>query len=213
MSPIAASSQSSNGSSPATGRKRLLDRPLARKIAARYTKKFWGDWLPFTSRISPKILARFSGMMNPDDFARGIADTPVEQLEAAMQSPLRSVVLDEVVSRMENEFAPERAGDLDAIFHFLITGRPDGGNDEYQLTIRNGTCVNSKTLSEEPKIVLTLDAVSFLQLVTSVTNGVNLYIGGKLKIDGAMLMGTRMTNMFNIPGASPAPVAPSPVAS
>lgn len=191
-----------NGSPSANARTRLLDRPLPRKLMANSTKKFLGDWLPLTGRVSPKILKRLSGLMNQDDFATSIAAMPDENLEAMVQSPLRSVILDEIVSRMEGEFLPDRAHGLEAVFHFLISGRPGGGNDEYQMTIDGDTCVTSKTLDAEPKITLTLDAASFLKLVTGVVTGVDLYIGGKLKIDGAMLMGTRIVNMFNIPTAA-----------
>lgn len=202
MANVSATTSSINGNPPANARTRLLDRPLPRKLMANSTKKFLGDWLPLASRVNPKILKRLSGFMNQDDFAVSIAVMSDENLEAMVRSPLRLVILDEIVSRMEGEFMPERAHGLEAVFHFLITGRPDGGNDAYQMTIANDTCVTGKTLDAEPKIVLTLDAASFLKLVTGVVTGVDLYIGGKLKIDGAMLMGTRIVNMFNIPTAA-----------
>lgn len=199
MSPVSASPISSNGGSPAAVRHRFLDRPVPKKLLTRYSSKIWDDWLPIASRISPKVISRFSGLMNSEDFARSIAGTSDETLAVAMQSPMRGVVLDEVVKRMEIEFLPEKAYELDAVFHFLLSGRSDGGHDDFQMTIREGTCVASKTLSEEAKVTLMLDAVDFMRLVTGFVTGIDLYVSGKLKIDGAMMLGTRVASMFNIP--------------
>jgi len=190
----------------------MLERFRLKAIVARNAKHAWGVLLPVTSRVSPKMFAKVAGSMSPEDFARIIAETPDSRLEAAMQSKMRGVVLDEVIRRMETEFKPERAQDLDAVIQFEITGRPDGGSDLFQLTVRNGTCVTSKTITEDPKVKIVLDAVIFLKLVTGIEGGTDLYIGGKLKIDGAVMLGTRITSMFNVPDATPKSRGLRPVA-
>lgn len=172
---------------------------LRQRLFARYSKHFWTKIVPITNRMSPKMIARFAGSMGADEFAQIVAQASDEQLETAMQGRLREVMLDEIVSRMEDEFAPERADDLEAVIQFDLEGRPDGGADSYQITITNNTCATTKGTPVKPTVTVTLGAADFLKMTTGVVNGVNLYLTGKLKMDGAMMLLTRLTTVFNIP--------------
>ena len=145
-------------------------------------------------------------MMSPAAFARGIAKVPDKRLAGAMRSRLRYVVLNAVFSRMEKEFVPERAEGLDAVYGFDITGRRDGGVDSYQVVVRDRTCKAGRALGEEPRVKLTLDGVQFLKLVTGVESGMDMYLSGKLKFDGEMLLLNRLASVFRIPNAAARPV-------
>lgn len=195
---------SADSSSP---RRSLLARLLPKRWLARSAKQMWGPLLPVASRLSPRMISRFSAMMDNDDFARAVAATPDEQLEAGMQTKLRGAILDEIVRRMQIEFMPDRADKLDAVIQFELTGRPDGGSDVYQIQIKDGTCTVGTGFTDAPDSRIVLDGVDFLKMATGVVSGIDLYIGGKLKFDGGMMMLTRLTRMFNIPSAVEQPVA------
>lgn len=160
--------------------------------------------LPVVSRLSPRVLSSISSLMDTDDFARIIAETTDEQLEAGMQTKLRQVIIGEIVSRMKDEFVASRAGDLDAVIEFEIKGRPDGGVDTYQIRVANSTCevATGKAFAETATSKIEIDAVNFLRMATGNVSGIDLYIGGKLKWDGGMMMLTRLTRMFNIPNVA-----------
>lgn len=193
----------------------LLARLLPKKLIARGASQMWGPMLPMATKLSPKMLARFSGLIDNEDFARIIADTPDEQLEAGLQSKLRGVIFDEIVNRMQEEFIASRANDLDAIIEFQVGDRPDGGTDIYQVRIKDAKCetAKGKAFGETATSTIEVGAVDFLKMSVGVVSGIDLYLGGKLKWDGGMMMLTRLTRIFNIPElpkdakASPAPAA------
>ena len=142
------------------------------------------------------------GQVDAADFARSVAETPLHELAEGMNGELRGQVLDEIFSRMEHHFDPKKSADVDLVINFTITGKPDSDPDRYQVVIRNDVCKTGKELTEEAALGLTLDAVDFLRLVANLTNGMNLYIGGKLKIDGSMIVATRIAGLFAIPDGS-----------
>lgn len=185
----------------------MSERTLRQRFFARYSKHFWTTLVPIANRMSPKLLSRFAGGLGPDEFAQIVSQATDEQLEEAMQGKMRGVMLDEIVDRMEDEFQPERADNLDVVIQFNITGLPDGGHDTYQLVIRDNTCATSKGASAEPSVTVIVDAVNFLKMTSGVVTGVDLYLGGQLKMDGAMMMLTRLTSIFNIPTPEAAPKA------
>lgn len=189
--------------------KTIAQRLVPKSLTAYFAKQMWGPMMPMASRLSPKLLAKFSALMDTDDFAAAVASTTDENLAAGMQGPLRDVVLGEIINRMKTEFMPSRAKDLDAIIQFEITGRPDGGTDIYQVRIQNASCDVAKGAGFDgaPASVIMVDAVDFLKMAVGVVSGIDLYIGGKLKWDGGMMMLTRLTRMFNIPSATPAQAA------
>jgi putative sterol carrier protein len=134
------------------------------------------------------------------EFARSIAGTPDEQLAEGMRSELRPQILDEVFRRMADHIRPERARGSDAVIHWRITGRPDGGEDHYEVVVQDGSCTLSEEPVKEPRITFTLDGVDFLKLVTGNANGPVLFTTGKLKIQGDIMLAARVAGMFSIPG-------------
>ncbi len=142
--------------------------------------------------------------VEPAQFAAAVAATPDHELAEGMAGAIRGQVLDEIFRRMEEHFDPSKSKKLDIAIHFNLTGAPDGGTDFYQVIVRDNTCAVGKENTEKPKLNLTLDAVEFLKLATGNANGMNLYIGGKLKVDGNIILATRLEGLFMIPEAAPA---------
>lgn len=196
-------------------RRPLIERIVPKSLIAKSAGQMWGPMMPIASRLSPRLLSRFSGLIDTDAFAQAIADASDEQLQAGMDTKLRDVVLDEIVRRMKDEFVAKRAGDLDAVIEFVVDGRPDGGVDIYQVQIKDAKCETGKgkVFAEKATSTIEVGAVDFLKMATGNDSGIDLYIGGKLKWDGGMMMLTRLTRIFNIPElpkdgkATPAPAA------
>lgn len=142
--------------------------------------------------------------VDPAEFAAAVARTPDHELAEGMASVVRTQVLDEVFRRMEAHFDPSKSKKLDIVIHFELTGRPDGQADRYQVTIRDNACKVSKEATDDPGLTLTLDAVDFLKLATNNANGMNLYIGGRLKVKGNLILATRLQGLFFLPDAATA---------
>jgi putative sterol carrier protein len=142
--------------------------------------------------------------VDPAQFAAAVAATPDAALAEGMSGPIRSQVLDEIFNRMEEHFDPERSKDLDLVIHFALTGAADGGSDSYQVTIRDDACKVAKELTETPEITITLDAVDYLKLATDNAKAMDLYLNGKLKVDGNLIIATRLQGLYTLPKAATA---------
>ncbi len=133
-----------------------------------------------------------------EDFARGIGGTSDEKLRQGVEGPLRDQILGEIFRRMEEHFKP--GSGQDAVIHWKITGRPEGGEDTWEVVIADGRCTSSGELTAEPRATLKIDGVPFLKLVTGNANGPMLFMSGKLKIEGDLMFAAQIQSMFTIPG-------------
>jgi putative sterol carrier protein len=141
------------------------------------------------------------GAVSAEQFASLVAKATDEQLAEAMSGPNRELALREIFARMAEHLDPVRAKGQDAVIHFQIAGRPDGGHDEYEVVVRDGKCTVSETPSEEPRVTLNLDPVGFLKLVTNRVSGPELFMTGKLKIEGDLMYAPQIPSLFRVPSA------------
>ena len=138
---------------------------------------------------------------DPKQFAQLVKSTPDDKIAEVMQSDLRGTVLGAVFGRMPSLFRADRAGSTNAVIHWNITGRPDGGADTYEVVIENGTCQVPETPERDPKLSLTLGPVEFLKIVTGGANPVMMFMTGKLKAKGDLGLAANIANLFDIPKA------------
>jgi putative sterol carrier protein len=118
-----------------------------------------------------------------------------------MQSDLRGKILGEVFNRMPSLFRADRAGSTNAVIHWNLTGRPDGGVDTYEVVIENATCHVSEPPERDPKLSLTMGPVDFLKIVSGGANPVMLFMTGKVKAKGDLGLAANIANLFDIPKA------------
>jgi putative sterol carrier protein len=139
--------------------------------------------------------------VDPQQFARLVKSTPDTTLAEVMQSDQRGKILDAVFTRMPGLFRADRAGATNAVIHWNITGRPDGGTDTYELAIADGTCTLSESAERDPKLSLTLGPVDFLKVVSGSGNPVMMFMTGKLKAKGDLGLAANIANLFDMPKA------------
>jgi putative sterol carrier protein len=139
--------------------------------------------------------------MDPKQFAQIVKSTPADQIAAVMKSEQRGKILDTVFHRMPTLFRADRAGSTNAVIHWNVGDRPDGGVDTYELVIENGTCTLSPSPERDPKLSLTLGAVDFLKVVSGNGNPVMMFMTGKLKAKGDLGLAANIANLFDIPKA------------
>jgi putative sterol carrier protein len=142
--------------------------------------------------------------VDPAAFAKVIADTPDDQLQAGMTSENRPLVLEEIFKRMEEHFDAEGAKGTEAIVDWKIWDRPDGGYDHWRVEIAGGACrVHPDPPAEPPaRVTFKVKPVDFLKLVTGNASGPQMFITGRLKIDGDLMFAARVQGFFKIPTAS-----------
>jgi putative sterol carrier protein len=137
-----------------------------------------------------------TGAVDAAQFARSVATTSDAELAAGMRSELRGQILDEIFKRMEEHFRAEKAQNVDAVVHFHIT---EGGEDRYELVIRDGSCAVNHPPTGDPRVTLTVDGVSFLKLVTGNASGPELFLRRRLRIKGDLVFAASVPGMFRIP--------------
>ncbi|WP_229398933.1 SCP2 sterol-binding domain-containing protein [Micromonospora okii] len=137
----------------------------------------------------------------PKEFAQLVKSTPDSKIAEVMSSDLRGKILHEVFSRMPSLFRADRAGSTNAVIHWNITGRPDGGTDTYEIVIADGSCSVNETPQHDPKLSLTMGPVEFLKIVSGGANPVMMFMTGKLKAKGDLGLAANIANLFDIPKA------------
>ncbi|WP_349879605.1 SCP2 sterol-binding domain-containing protein [Micromonospora sp. HUAS YX12] len=139
--------------------------------------------------------------VGPKEFAQLVKSTPDAKIAEIMSGEARGKILSEVFNRMPTLFRADRAGSTNAVIHWNITGRPDGGTDTYEIVIENGTCTVSETATRDPKLSLTMGPVEFLKIVSGGANPVMMFMTGKLKAKGDLGLAANIANLFDIPKA------------
>ncbi|MET7469203.1 SCP2 sterol-binding domain-containing protein [Micromonospora sp. NPDC005686] len=139
--------------------------------------------------------------VGPKEFAQLVKSTPDAKIAEVMSGESRDKILSEVFNRMPALFRADRAGATNAVIHWNITGRPDGGTDTYEIVIENGTCTVSETATRDPKLSLTMGPVEFLKIVSGGANPVMMFMTGKLKAKGDLGLAANIANLFDIPKA------------
>jgi putative sterol carrier protein len=130
-----------------------------------------------------------------------VAGATDRQLEELMASEARKDILDDIFRRMSEHVDGDRAGDVTTVLHWKIYDRPEGGYDHYEVVLEGGTCTVSESPGREPAITLKLKPADFLKLVSGHASGPTLFMTGKLKLEGDVMLASRLTSMFHIPKA------------
>ena len=148
----------------------------------------------------------FEGI-DPSQAATAVGSATPEQLEEGMRGEMREPILAQIFSQMREHIKGDAAAVHDAVVHWRIGGREDGGHDLYEVVIRAGSCEVREEPTEQPRVTLSIDAAHFLRLVTNNANGPELFMSGQLKIEGDLAFASMMPALFRIPKASPPPAA------
>jgi putative sterol carrier protein len=130
-----------------------------------------------------------------------VAGATDQQLEELMASEARKDIVDDIFRRMAEHVDPDRARDVNAVVHWKIYDRPEGGYDHYEVVLEGGTCTVSESPSREAAITLKLKPADFLKLVSGNASGPTMFMTGKLKLEGDVMLASRLTSMFRIPKA------------
>jgi len=141
--------------------------------------------------------------VDADQLAALAAGATDEQLAEGMSDPAaRQRILDEVFRRMSEHVDADKAKGINAVLHWKITDRPDGGIDHYEVVLNDGTCIVSDEATGEPRVTFVTGPASFLRLVSGAQPGPVLFMAGKLKIEGDVMFASQVATMFRIPQAS-----------
>jgi putative sterol carrier protein len=136
-------------------------------------------------------------MIPPDQFATLIAQASDDQIAEGMRVN-RAQLLEEIFSRWPTQFDAASAGDVNAVIEWEITN-PEGGEDRWQIAIKEGACSVARAADAEPDVKFRIDPVDFVKLIAGAESGPKLFVFGKLKISGNLMLAARVQGFFKQP--------------
>jgi putative sterol carrier protein len=136
--------------------------------------------------IAPELAAELIGQASDDQLADGMREN-------------RDLILGQVFASMPARIDPVKTAEVEAVAEWRIGDRQDGGVDRWQVRIERGACQVEREGTAEPTVVFELGAIDFLKLVTGNEKGPKLFLFGRLRISGDLMLAARMHNLFKIP--------------
>ena len=97
----------------------------------------------------------------------------------------------DIVSTMKSKFNASAAAGLDLVFQFNIE---DG--DNHYLVVKDGTCEVVQGDAENPNVTLIMDSETLKGIVSGETDGMQAFMGGKLRVEGDMMLSMKLSELF-----------------
>ena len=139
--------------------------------------------------------------LRPEEFARIVRDASDEQLAAGIAAN-RELILGQVFAQMPDNLEAAAAADVDAVVEWRIGGGDGGGHDAWQVTIRGGQATVERGDPAQPDVVFEIGPVDFLRLVAGVEEGPLMFMHGRLRVDGDLVLAVRLPQLFRLPSPS-----------
>jgi putative sterol carrier protein len=139
-----------------------------------------------------------STIFDADLVADVIRITPDAKLEEAMSGDLRDVIVPEIFRRMPERLNQQAAAHVEAAIEFKV-GRNGGEPDRGVVVVDKGTARIADDFEGEPRVSVEAGPVDFLKVVTGNANPVEMFMSGKLRIQGDLMFSAQIPSLFRIP--------------
>ncbi len=100
-----------------------------------------------------------------------------------------------VFAAMPAAFQAERAGGVDAVFQYKISG--DGGG-QWFCAVKDGACQVAEGVHDKPACTLEMAAADFLSMMNGTLPAMQAYTSGKLKIGGDVMKSQLIGKLFKL---------------
>jgi putative sterol carrier protein len=97
----------------------------------------------------------------------------------------------DIVSRMQSKFNAGAAAGLDLVFQFNITD-----DENYNMAVKDGTLDVQKGDAASPDVTLIMDRETLVGIMTGETDGMQAFMGGKLRAEGNMMLAMKLSELF-----------------
>ncbi len=134
--------------------------------------------------------------VDPAAFIAQVRQASDDDLKTLMSSEYRPLVIDGITEQMAARVRPDAT---DAVIHWKVLDRPGGGYDHVEIVLHGGKGERSAEATREPDVTFKVGPVDFLRLVTGTANGPMMFMTGRLKIDGNLMLAARVQGFFEVP--------------
>ena len=101
----------------------------------------------------------------------------------------------EFMARMGAALVPEKAAGIDAVIQVKLTGAQAA---DWVVTIKDAKCTLSQGLAPAPKLTVSADSTDFIKIFSGQMDGMQAFMGGKLKVTGDMSLAMKLMGLFKM---------------
>jgi putative sterol carrier protein len=106
-----------------------------------------------------------------------------------------AITLKELFEKLPDAFLPEKAGDLDVVIQFNLSGEEAG---DWYVTVKDGTCVVGEGQHEEPTMSLGADSQDYKDIVTGRLDAMAAFMQQKVKLQGDLNLAMKFAQIFKL---------------
>ncbi len=105
------------------------------------------------------------------------------------------ISIEEMMNRMPKAFLPEKAGDLEAVIQYHLTGEEAG---DWIVKIGDGKCEVSQGETEDPTMTLFADSQDYKDIILGKLDPMTAFMQQKVKLKGNLNMALGLTKYFKL---------------
>ena len=105
------------------------------------------------------------------------------------------ITIEEMMNRMPNAFLPEKAGDVEAVIQYHLTGDEAG---DWVVTIGDGKCEVKQGTTDSATMTLRADSQDYKDIILGKLDPMSAFMQQKVKLTGNLNMALGLTKYFKL---------------
>ncbi|MGE8064110.1 SCP2 sterol-binding domain-containing protein [Pseudomonas sp. NPDC089569] len=97
----------------------------------------------------------------------------------------------DAVKTMQEKFDPSAAAGLDLVFGFRIDDTKN-----FSLIVKDSKCELKEGENPDAQVTLVMDGETLQGIVSGETDGMQAFMGGKLRAEGDMMLAMKLSELF-----------------
>lgn len=106
----------------------------------------------------------------------------------------KDVTAREILGAIGERFRPDKAAGVKLKYGYDLTGE---GGGQFTITIADGTCTLKEGLDADLAVKMTMEAATYVGMMTGTVDGTAAFMSGKVKIDGDMMAAAATGKYFD----------------
>ncbi len=99
----------------------------------------------------------------------------------------------DILEQMKSKFNADAAAGMENVFQFQVE---DG--DSFYVAINDGNFDVQKGEHDDPSVTMIMDTETLLGVMTGELDGMQAFMGGKLRVEGDMMLGLKLGELFPV---------------
>lgn len=99
----------------------------------------------------------------------------------------------ELFNNIQSQFNAEASSGLDVVFQFAIEDA-----ETYHLIVKDSACELVNGEHADPSVTLIMDEDTLKEIASGELNGMQAFMGGRLRTEGDMMLATRLSDLFSL---------------